>query len=267
MKYNFLGGVPINKKNRIMNYTGTLGTTNEVECMLGFLRLGYNCSIPYGNLAKYDFIVDINDNLYRIQCKHSSCIGPKEDPDGFTFSTVRTNTRNRTKKNIVTRYKEEEVDFFATCFNGKIYIFPVSECLGKAKVIRLKPPKHKIDEKYYTKAEDYELDKKFMPSVEFKNSEKQFKKLYEETNKVQHHCPICGKVVTKKGNHCVDCTNKLKRKVERPDKDTLEKLIKTESFLAIGRRYKVNDNTVRKWCKSYGLPSTKKEINKLTPLS
>lgn len=52
------------------------------------------------------------------------------------------------------------------------------------------------------------------------------------------------------------------RKVERPSKEELEVLIKTESFLEIGRKYGVSDNAIRKWCKMYDLPYTKKEINK-----
>lgn len=55
---------------------------------------------------------------------------------------------------------------------------------------------------------------------------------------------------------------KKQRKVERPSKEELEVLIKTESFLEIGRKYDVSDNAIRKWCKDYNLPFTKKEINK-----
>mgnify|MGYP003400600460 CR=1 FL=1 len=33
--------------------------------MLAFIELGYDCSIPYGNSAKYDFIADINGELLK----------------------------------------------------------------------------------------------------------------------------------------------------------------------------------------------------------
>ena len=245
-----------------MNYTGTLGTTTEVECMLAFMKLGYNCSIPYGNLARYDFIVDIDNKLYRIQCKTSRCIGDMDDPEGFEFNTTRVNTM--TGKNLKYTYKKEEIDFFATCFSGKVYLFPIDDCLGIIKMVRLKRPKHNIGKQFYNCAEDYEISKFFQKSKEFVESEKQFKDR-PHLGRQKHYCPECGKEVTKKGNYCLDCTNKKRRKIDWPDKETLSKLIKTHSFLEIGRMYEVSDSTVRRWCRSYGLPSKKSDINKESP--
>lgn len=49
------------------------------------------------------------------------------------------------------------------------------------------------------------------------------------------------------------------RKVkDRPDKDTLETLVCNNSILSIGRLYNVSDNTIRKWCKLYGIQYKKK---------
>lgn len=52
------------------------------------------------------------------------------------------------------------------------------------------------------------------------------------------------------------------RKVERPSKDILYKDIKTLPFVKVGEKYGVSDRCISKWCKFYGLPSTKKEILK-----
>lgn len=43
------------------------------------------------------------------------------------------------------------------------------------------------------------------------------------------------------------------RKVERPTKDELQKLIQEYSFVKIGKMYNVSDNAIRKWCKSYSI--------------
>lgn len=43
------------------------------------------------------------------------------------------------------------------------------------------------------------------------------------------------------------------RKVEWPSKDVLEKLVWEKSILQIGKDYGVRDNTVRKWCRRYGI--------------
>lgn len=238
-----------------MNYTTTLGTTNEIECLLGFLKLGYTCSTPYGNSARYDFIVDINNKLIRVQCKCSQPIGPIEDPEGFLIETYSTNSRKNTKR----KYLIDEIDYFATSFAGNIYIIPISECLGTSKVLRLKPPKNNVSKEFYNPAENYELCKLFPCSQEFSESKTSFKSTVR--TKQAHLCPICGKEVTKKGNHCIDCTNKLKRKVDWPDKEILEKLIETKSMIAIGKMYGVSDNTVRKWCKHYNI-SLKKGSDK-----
>jgi hypothetical protein len=43
------------------------------------------------------------------------------------------------------------------------------------------------------------------------------------------------------------------RKVDRPTKEELEELIPNNTFVALGKKYGVSDNAIRKWCKSYGL--------------
>lgn len=51
------------------------------------------------------------------------------------------------------------------------------------------------------------------------------------------------------------------RKVEnRPPKEELWDMVKSEPFTQIGKRFNVCDNTVKKWCKFYGLPYRKRDI-------
>lgn len=44
-----------------------------------------------------------------------------------------------------------------------------------------------------------------------------------------------------------------KRKVERPSKEILIKLITENPFVQIAKIYNVSDNAIRKWCKSYSI--------------
>ena len=44
-----------------------------------------------------------------------------------------------------------------------------------------------------------------------------------------------------------------KRKVQWPSKEELQNLRSTLNWCAIGRKYGVSDNAVRKWAKRYGL--------------
>lgn len=69
-------------------------------------------------------------------------------------------------------------------------------------------------------------------------------------------CQQCGKkLATQKAKLCPDCYNLSKRRVERPDKVTLYNELKVSNFSAVGRKYGVTDNAIRKWCASYGLPT------------
>lgn len=54
--------------------------------------------------------------------------------------------------------------------------------------------------------------------------------------------------------------NIAQRKVERPTKEVLNELIKCKSFTAIGKEFGVSDKAIVKWCKRYGLPYRKKDI-------
>jgi group I intron endonuclease len=74
------------------------------------------------------------------------------------------------------------------------------------------------------------------------------------------HCIDCNKIIDRKATRCVKCFDIAQRKVERPSKEKLLTLVLSTSMLQIARDYKVSDNTVRKWCMSYGLPYRREDI-------
>ena len=49
----------------------------------------------------------------------------------------------------------------------------------------------------------------------------------------------------------------------KPPREVLKEKIKTTPFTQIGREYNVTDNAIRKWCKSYDLPSKTSDIKKI----
>lgn len=53
---------------------------------------------------------------------------------------------------------------------------------------------------------------------------------------------------------------KQRKVVERPSCETLLRDIYEMSFVKVGEKYGVSDNTIRKWCKYYKLPYRKKDI-------
>lgn len=75
-------------------------------------------------------------------------------------------------------------------------------------------------------------------------------------------CPICNiNEIYVKSKMCKECRTK-KSRANIPSKEELEQLIYTTSFVAIGKKYGVTDNAVRKWCKDYGLPFRYGELHK-----
>ncbi|WP_260403050.1 MULTISPECIES: helix-turn-helix domain-containing protein [unclassified Paenibacillus] len=73
------------------------------------------------------------------------------------------------------------------------------------------------------------------------------------------YCEVCGKIL--KSHQQKTCSSKCgsisrgvnQRKLEWPNPEELSQMMNTMSWVAIGRKYKVSDNTVRKWAKKYNI--------------
>ena len=117
--------------------TKILGNTTEMECMLECMKLGIQVSIPFGEDSRYDFIMDYNNKLYKIQCKHCSEI---LDNDGeavaIKFKTVRQSGSNATVHTRA-KYTKDEIDYFATSYEGHCYL---TQELSRKGYIFLKRP-------------------------------------------------------------------------------------------------------------------------------
>lgn len=123
-----------------------------------------------------------------------------------------------------------------------------------------------VDKKHYCKCCGKEINK-----TQTGLCDECYKKMVNgelKTNSIMPHprvryygvCINCGKHIDSHSTRCDECNKKLQRKVERPSKEELSQLITESNFTAIGRTYGVSDNAVRKWCKYYGLPYRKKDI-------
>ena len=58
--------------------------------------------------------------------------------------------------------------------------------------------------------------------------------------------------------------SKSNRKVERCSREELKNLIRTTSFVQIGKKFGISDNAIRKWCVYYNLPSKVKDIKAIS---
>lgn len=74
-------------------------------------------------------------------------------------------------------------------------------------------------------------------------------------------CPICGERMPSVKSFCsLGCAALGQQRVNRPSREGLKKEIRENTFVALGKKYGVSDNAIKKWCKAENLPFLKKEI-------
>jgi hypothetical protein len=114
------------------------GILTEEELKLWFLRQGYSVSVPVGDDDRYDFIVDFDGKLIKMQSKTSNLTRTN---GCINFSCA--STKYNSKGSHRTKYTADEIDYFCTLHpeNHQVYIVPVTIC-GNECNLRLIPPKN-----------------------------------------------------------------------------------------------------------------------------
>jgi hypothetical protein len=94
---------------------------------------------------------------------------------------------------------------------------------------------------------------------------------YDSKHPRKINCPYCSALMWTGSTMCNDCFHKKieNRKLsyngkEKPSREELKALVRNNTFPAIGDMYGIGENSVRKWCKKYKLPFSRKEIKKYT---
>ena len=130
-----------------MEYTtNQKGLITELEVALKLIKMGYQVSQPLNADCKYDFIVDVNNRLLRIQVKTAHISTKTENAIQFKCRSITGHNEIRTSL-----YSKEEVDYFATYWDGEVYLVPVGECSAE-KTLRLSKEVFRSNSSY---AEDY----------------------------------------------------------------------------------------------------------------
>lgn len=141
------------------------GKSTELQCAAAFAELGFNVLFPFGGQERYDIVVDTGEKFLRIQCKSASLYS---GGNRIRFDTRSTNHKNSTKESR--HYTKDEIDYFATAYDGKCYVVPVEEVDGMSAVsIYLKKTKYTPNQNPKM-GSDYEIRNVF-GSLSFKKNE------------------------------------------------------------------------------------------------
>lgn len=215
-------------------------TTNKEKgnCGLAFAiayytTQGYTVSIPMNDTQDYDLVVDKNNILYKIQIKATA----QRSPAGYSVVAVKScgGTNGSVYKTLI----NTNVDYlFVLTEKQEMYEIPLCD-ISTISTLNLGPER-----------QCYRVDS--LPNNYVKK---------EKESKI-NYCKECGAVISHAAENslCFDCAMKERRVTERPDATTLAQEIVSSNFCAVGRKYGVSDNAIRKWCSSYGIPKTKKEL-------
>lgn len=214
------------------------GQIIELKVQEELLRYGFDISIPNYNASKYDLIADTGAELLKIQVKKSI----SGSNTSFTFPCTTQNVRSSTKAKH--KYTTDEIDYFATVWNDKVYLVPVDET-SMTKTI-------KFDDNTY-------LAENVLAAYERLSNEE----LYNSNHKGKFYCEDCGCEISYGATKCLSCRNKEKSK-RIPERNELKSLIRTTPFIQIGKQFGVSDNAVRKWCDKYNLPRRSGDIKQYT---
>ena len=221
--------------------------------------------IVIGELAKYQVFVayPLSDNLpfdlVAIAGKKLFKIQVKGSTQGSIGKSV---TFNLTSNNFYTgatiKYQEEDVDVMF-CVNLRTNdVYCLQDFVGRRSVtFRFEPSKNNQVSKINF-ADDYRLSKAKIKEI-FGYVPEDLSSEWARPNPIryEHICENCGKKYNngcKNQKYCTSvCRGIASRKTDRPIASQLQDDIDNLSMRAIGRKYDVSDNAVRKWAKSYGL--------------
>lgn len=132
--------------------THAKGVITELAVQQAFISHGFGVSVPVLPTSRYDMIVDTGSNLIRVQVKTARDI---PDSDGFMISLHSSRTHRWGVQTV--NYTSDDVDMFATFYDGNVYVIPQRDVDGKTEC-RFRNSSANGQTKGIKFAKDYELN-------------------------------------------------------------------------------------------------------------
>jgi len=200
------------------HHTKTKGDLGVVKVTHDLSEKGYDLFFPvFTEHLPFDLIAYKDKTTYRIQVKYRSC--DPVDISGRTYWSDKNGTH-------MSKYAKNDFDYYAIYIPDidKV-IYPNISFAGKS--IRIKVPESTTVPFYWY--EDF---------LQFTDSASK-KKLKDFGMKIESKL---------KG-----VPNIIKRKIGRPSKEELQKLLWEKPTIQLAKEFGVSDKAIEKWAKSYGI--------------
>lgn len=230
------------------------GLSTELECEKRFIELGFIVSVPYGNSARYDFIVDTGKRFFRMQAKSSKLT------KNNSYSIAVQNTASNMKGTRNKKYTKEDCDYICSIIEDNLILIPI-ETLEELKnniSIKISYPDNGNRANIHL-IKDFTFEKILLPIL----AEDEIPTSYSPHNTMVkiNNCPNCGKEKSIGAKLCKECQNKL-YKQEIGSIEIFKNYLRQESSIKkVGQIYNFSPTKIQKICKSLNLPYLKSEIN------
>ena len=131
------------------------GNIGEAVILSEFVKRGIQCSLPFGDAARYDLIAEFNGKLNKIQIKYCAQI----TENSSIICPCASSTNHTTNKHYTTY--ENDVDYIACYIQplNKSILIPIKE-IGKRKSITVRiTPTSNNQQKGIHYLDDFSFDK------------------------------------------------------------------------------------------------------------
>lgn len=242
-----------------MNYKA-IGDIGENAVIGKLARLGIGVAIPLSDNYPFDLII-LLDKPHRVQVKTSS--------QGSEGSVVFVFKSNNFYTGVTKKYSKDEVDLLIgyDLRRDEAYLFTHEDLGNRCNVtIRILPSKN--GQRFGCKArEDFVLSPERVKQVfGFEVPSWEDSMAIKNPKQFEHVCVVCQKNFVNAQKNAKVCSSKCngirQQHVSRPSAEELSEMLMKMSFVQIGRRFSVSDNAIRNWAKSYGLPTSKYEVER-----
>ena len=139
------------------------GNIGEAVILAEFVKRGIQCSIPFGDTARYDLIAEFGGKLNKIQIKYCNQI-----TENNSVTCPCASSTNHTTNKHYTTY-QNDVDYIA-CYvvpMDKCILVPIEEIGNKKSItVRIAPPNN--NQKNVRYIEDYSFDNILNSKIEIR---------------------------------------------------------------------------------------------------